>query len=221
MESVDSEGAEPHAAVSLDATLFDSNNPKVRQLLEAAGRLFMELPYDSVSTDAIAREAKVSKATLYVYFPSKEALFANLIRSRCHQLAGDVWTSPFALDDIEQELRRFARTFMQVLEAPDTMPLYRSVISQSARFAELGRIFYETGPKGFETRLTDLLTEAGKRGMLDIPDPRRGAVQFMQLVAGDLPIRGLLGLELDDPETSKANVDAAVALFLAGYRPNA
>ena len=51
---------------------LDRNNPKVRQLMDAAYQLFLSQPYDAVSTDAIAKAAAVSKATLYVYFPSKE-----------------------------------------------------------------------------------------------------------------------------------------------------
>ena len=35
--------------------------------------------FDAASMGEIAREAKVSKGTLYVYFDSKEALFAALI----------------------------------------------------------------------------------------------------------------------------------------------
>jgi AcrR family transcriptional regulator len=65
-------------------------------LLDAARTLFLEQPYDTVSTDAIAREAKVSKATLYVYFPSKDALFAAVVRELCELTADEIWTSASA-----------------------------------------------------------------------------------------------------------------------------
>ncbi|RYG41024.1 TetR/AcrR family transcriptional regulator [bacterium] len=208
-------------AEAFDPNLLDQDNPKVRQLLEAAGRLFMQLPYDAVSTDAIAKEAKVSKATLYVHFSSKENLFATLIGSRCHRIAGHAWSARSVISDVEQDLRAFAESFIDMLQSPDTLPLYRSIVSQTTRFPELGRLFYEMGPKRFEARLADFLTEATRRGLLRVPDPSLGALQFIQLMAGDVPTRGLLGLDLHSRGASEARIDSGIALFLAGYGPNA
>ncbi len=56
---------------------------KMAQVNEAAHRLFLEHGFAATSMDAVAREAGVSKATLYSYFPSKEALFAHLIADEC------------------------------------------------------------------------------------------------------------------------------------------
>lgn len=209
----------PSSADAFDPALLDHDHPKVRQLLEAAGRLFMEMPYDAVSTDAIAREAKVSKATLYAYFSSKENLFATLIGNRCASIAGHVWNASSVIEDVEQELGQFARDFIDMLESPGTMPLYRSVVSQTTRFPELGRLFYEAGPKRFEAKLADFLVEATRRGLLSVPDPTLGALQFIQLMAGDVPTRGLLGLEPNPPAKSRRRIDGGIALFLAGYRP--
>lgn len=213
------DGAAAGVGEAFDPTLLDYDNPKVRQLLEAAGRLFMELPYEVVSTDAIAREAKVSKATLYVYFSSKENLFATLIGARCHQIAGDVRDASSVQGDVERELRQFARQFIDMLESPDTMPLYRSVVAQTTRFPELGRLFFESGPKRFEARLAEFLAEATRRGLLRVPDPGIGAVQFIQLMAGDVPTRGLLGIEPNSEASTRKRIDSGIALFLAGYGP--
>lgn len=206
-------------ADAFDSSMLDRGNPKVRQLLEAAGRLFMDMPYEAVSTDAIAREAQVSKATLYAHFSSKENLFATLIGARCSKIADDVWDSGSVLGDVEQVLRQFGRQFVDMLESPDTMPLYRSVVAQSTRFPELGRLFYETGPKRFEALLADFLGEATRRGLLAVENPALGALQFIQLMAGDIPTRGLLGIGASDPEVAEERIDSGIALFLAGYRP--
>lgn len=197
----------------------DHDNPKVRQLLEAAGRLFMELPYEAVSTDAIAREAKVSKATLYAHFSSKENLFATLIGTRCSRIADDVAGSSSDIRDVEQALRQFGCQFVDMLEKVDTMPLYRSVVSQVARFPELGTLFYEAGPRRFERRLADFLAEATRRGLLRVADPGLGAIQFIHLMAGDVPARGLLGIAPNEPEATRQRIEGGIALFMAGYGP--
>lgn len=46
-----------------------------RQLLELGEELFTRYAYDEVSMAEIAREAGISKALLYHYFPSKQAYF--------------------------------------------------------------------------------------------------------------------------------------------------
>ncbi|KQT54663.1 hypothetical protein ASG43_03510 [Aureimonas sp. Leaf454] len=202
----------------VDADMPDLDHPKVRGLLEAAGRLFLDLPYDAVSTDAIAKEAKVSKATLYVYFPSKEKLFATLVCSRCHEIADHLWQSDPDVDGVKSELRQIARNFIGMLASPDSLALYRSIVSQSVRFPELGRLFYEAGPKRFQARLADFLREANRRGVLCVPDPETGAVQFIHLIAGEIPMVGLLGLEPMLKPDHDATIESGIALFLAGYR---
>jgi AcrR family transcriptional regulator len=52
---------------------------RVASLLDAAGRVFGELGYHAATTNAIAAEAKVSPATLYQFFPNKEAIADALV----------------------------------------------------------------------------------------------------------------------------------------------
>ncbi len=48
-------------------------------IIEAAERLFFSRRYEEVSMDDIAREVELNKATLYLYFDNKEALFATIV----------------------------------------------------------------------------------------------------------------------------------------------
>src|SRR5690348_12333024 len=54
---------------------------KRKQIRAAAQRLFLELGYERASMDAIAREAGVSKQTLYHYYAAKEQLFVDVLRA--------------------------------------------------------------------------------------------------------------------------------------------
>ncbi|MFG2332101.1 TetR/AcrR family transcriptional regulator [Streptomyces sp. NPDC048604] len=51
---------------------------RIAQLLQAAASVFCRTGYAAASTNAIAREAKVSPGTLYQYFPNKEAIAVEL-----------------------------------------------------------------------------------------------------------------------------------------------
>ncbi len=50
-----------------------------KEILDTAERLFFSRGYDDVSMDGIAREVELNKATLYLYFENKEALFAAIV----------------------------------------------------------------------------------------------------------------------------------------------
>src|SRR5499433_809274 len=82
-----------------------SEGPKRRQIVTGARRVFLAQGFDAASMGAIAREAGVSKGTLYVYFKSKEELFETIVEEEKRHQADQI----FAIDDqaaVETELRR-------------------------------------------------------------------------------------------------------------------
>jgi AcrR family transcriptional regulator len=58
-----------------------------RRLLELGADLFTRFAYDELSMARIAREAGISKALLYHYFPSKEAYFVATLEEKAGELA--------------------------------------------------------------------------------------------------------------------------------------
>ena len=58
-----------------------------RRLLELGTELFARHSYDELSMARIAREAGISKALLYHYFPSKQAYFAATLEQAAAELA--------------------------------------------------------------------------------------------------------------------------------------
>ncbi|PKL68233.1 MAG: TetR/AcrR family transcriptional regulator [Methanomicrobiales archaeon HGW-Methanomicrobiales-1] len=50
-----------------------------KEILDTAERLFFSRGYDDVSMDGIANEVELNKATLYLYFKNKEALYAAIV----------------------------------------------------------------------------------------------------------------------------------------------
>jgi AcrR family transcriptional regulator len=57
-----------------------------RRLLELGAELFTRFSYDELSMSRIAREAGISKALLYHYFPSKEAYFVATLEKAAAEL---------------------------------------------------------------------------------------------------------------------------------------
>src|SRR6202045_415686 len=53
--------------------------PKRERILAAALKLFAHEPYQAVTMDRVAEAAGVAKGTLYLYFPSKDALYLGVL----------------------------------------------------------------------------------------------------------------------------------------------
>jgi AcrR family transcriptional regulator len=58
-----------------------------RRLLELGTELFARHPYEELSMRRIAREAGISKALLYHYFPSKQRFFAATLAQAAEEVA--------------------------------------------------------------------------------------------------------------------------------------
>src|SRR3954464_5032754 len=101
---------------------------KAAIVLRAARRAFLASGFGAVSMDAIAREAGVSKATVYAHYHSKEELFgavvADLSERRFHGFSAE------ALDpgDIDASLLTIATRFLDLVLSPEAIALNRILI---------------------------------------------------------------------------------------------
>ena len=64
-----------------------ANDERRRRLLEIGERLFTEHPYGELSMARIAKEAGISKALLYHYFPSKQDFFLATLQQGAEEIA--------------------------------------------------------------------------------------------------------------------------------------
>jgi AcrR family transcriptional regulator len=81
-----------------------------QRILEAASRRFMEMGISKVTLDEIAEELRMSKKTMYRYFPSKDDLLRNIIHERIKrnsQRLTDIMTSGKPLAEKLQEIFAF------------------------------------------------------------------------------------------------------------------
>src|SRR3954470_3627283 len=89
---------------SASVDLVDS--AKRRQIIEGARQVFLAEGFDGASMGEIAKAAGVSKGTLYVYFSSKEALFAALTIEKKKDLAEVLFQIDVGDPDVRAVLAR-------------------------------------------------------------------------------------------------------------------
>src|SRR4051794_17629300 len=196
----------------------EATGGKAEAVLAAAERAFLAHGFGVVSMDAIAREAAVSKATVYAHFTSKEELFgaviARLSERRFHGFSVD------ALDprDIDASLLTIASRFLDLVLSSEAIALNRIIIGEVTRFPVLGEVFWAAGPERTRVQIESFFRRAAAAGSLAIPDPRLAAEQFVPLAGGEIHLRSLLRLEGDVAGLAAA-AESAVATFLRAFQP--
>ncbi len=195
---------------------------KRRAILEAATEAFLRNGYRGTSMDEIAAAASVSKQTVYKHFADKESLFSEIVRATVELASAPVSDEVRELQDsgdLEADLRDLARRQLEMVMQPRILRLRRLVISEAARFPELGRMFYEQGAERTVSVLAATFERLGARGLLSVSDPVVAASHFNWLVMS-APMNQAMLLGRDVTPAAKdldRFADNGVRAFLAAY----
>jgi AcrR family transcriptional regulator len=195
------------------------DSAKRRQIVEGARSVFLARGFDAASMADIAKEAGVSKGTLYVYFTNKEQLFAEIVKLECATHAEGAFELDPRNPDVETALIRLGINFVGFLCTPEKAASLRVVIAIAERKPEIGKVFYETGPALGIERLRDYLEAQVKAGVLKIEDCKIAASQFLDSCQSMLfkPVLFNFGPP-PAPDQVRRVVTIAVRTFLAAYR---
>jgi len=187
-------------------------------ILDVAQDVFLEEGFAGASMSTIAARLGGSKGTLYNYFRSKEELFEAFVVRRCfwHQEAvfGEVDETWAARD----ALLTIAKGFLLATLSESSVRVLRMIVAEAERSPEIGRNFYENGPKRSIERLGRLMAAWAKAGQIRTDDPVAAAEFFLGLVKGRLHMPRLLNYrgELTHRE-AEAEAERAVSVFLGAF----
>lgn len=190
-------------------------------ILKIASEVFLEMGYERASMAAISARVGGSKATLYGYFPSKEAIFLTLARqfgAEHIDPALEELTSSKE-DDLPNLLQRFGERLLVFLASPTAMSAYRLVLAEAGH-SEVGRLFFEAGQQQGEQAMAAYMQSVMNRGLLRQANPLVAARHFGALVHSEIDHRYFYR---ENPILSPAQVQDTVAravqVFMGGYRP--
>lgn len=118
-----------------------------QQLLDAAEAAFGSRGYFEASVVDITRRARVAQGTFYVYFPSKRAIFAELVRERSRDLRRTIRGAIAGISDRREVERRGFEAFFKFIRRHRAM--YRIV--RQAEFVDprLFRWYYQRFADGY------------------------------------------------------------------------
>lgn len=199
---------------------------KKQQILIAASNLFMSMGYGSVSMDLVAREANVSKATLYAYFKSKSELFVAMLVHYQHAKHIQIPSLPLStalnLDELEEFLLHYLQMAYDYYAADSVVVMYRLLISEIQKFPELFGMFFGDTSAGITSSLGNYLSKYASSLNRDtsrcfslacqILDLVRGATIWTKLVQN--PTKQYL---IEQPDKTISHLHRSCMLLVADY----
>lgn len=212
-------------------------------ILAAARQVFEEYGFENSSMTQIAERLGSSKATLYRYFATKEALFMELVRDYAtatdaklmallcgpaamdasHPLPSEAMQALTSLDpqaDVEATLKHFATEIIRKFYTPESYAGTRMIIAAASANPEIGKMFYETSYVLGMRFLEDYCQQLVAASKLRICDHIMAAAHFRALLEAEFNTKGLFNvLETLSEAQIEGIVARGVEAFMRIYSP--
>lgn len=137
------------------------------EILDAALAEFTERGFEAARMEDIAKAAGISKAAIYLYFPSKMALLEALIEAKVSPLARQAQTLALAgAADPLMALRMLATAAISRMSDPKVIAVPRLIIGISGRFPEIAEYYRTHVVEKARAALESLIDAAKAKGVI-------------------------------------------------------
>ena len=192
-----------------------------RAILDVASEVFLAQGYAAASMSDIAARLGGSKGTLYNYFRSKEELFGAFIAEICQGRATAIFDPLPPIGEgrtVRESLIELGLSLMTFLWSEQLVGLHRLIFAEVGRFPEIGRMFYEAGPRRGEARLREYFEVAIAAGRFPPVDAAVAGQRLKDMVMSDVYLRTLWGVLAPLSQAQlREHVSRSVDIFLRAF----
>jgi AcrR family transcriptional regulator len=150
------------------------------EIVAAALAVFAERGFAAARLDDIAARAGVSKAALYLYFETKEALFAAVVSEAVAPNLAPVIAAAEQYDGRFADLVRFLLpTLARVAQTAALGGVVKMVIGESRNFPELARVWHDALVGPAIGAVSAVIARCQAQGELREGDPRILALELI------------------------------------------
>jgi len=169
-------------------TLLDTHRrraPEERptQILDAAFHEFGERGLAGARLDDIAKRAQVSKGTIYLYFPNKEALFREMVHGTIVSalVEAEASLAGLASETAEAQLRRLGQGWWTFLRTERVQVLQRLVSLELGQFPDLMQFYADEVIARGRRLVSGIIARGVERGAFRDVDPQLAARMFSSI----------------------------------------
>jgi TetR/AcrR family transcriptional repressor of mexJK operon len=193
------------------------NEAKRQQILNAAINLFIDQGFAATSMELIAKNADVSKQTVYSHFGSKDELFSASVECKCESLK-ILDLSLHDLSNPRKVLLKLAKNFTDFVTSKEACAVHKICVFESSAYPQVSDIFYRAGPLRVANEVTNLMGKFHQKNILTIENPKYAALQFLNMIKGELWMQIEFNTkERISPEEVNEYLRNSVDFFLRGY----
>jgi AcrR family transcriptional regulator len=149
----------------------EAKDARRQALLDAALDEFFERGFTAARTHDIAKRAGLSKGTLYLYFDSKEALFAELIESLTSPHLTHIEEIADNATSVLDAIDRFTEFAPHLVRTSDLPRLLKVLIGDSQHFPDTLKRYRQRVLDRVLAAIGSVLEAAKARGEIEIGDP--------------------------------------------------
>jgi len=182
------------------------------EIVTAATEVFFEKGYGRTSMDDIIAKVGGSKRTLYSHFPGKDALFVAIVRKISGQALSGF--QPQLEGDFGTTLREMGTHYLEILLKPQTISLFRAMVSEAPHFPHLAKTFFENGPHRISSHFSEFFKLHNAKGVYRIANPELAARQFLGMMRGDLHLAVVLTAKSPTKREIAQTIDDAIETLM-------
>ncbi len=167
----------------------DVSHERIPEILDAAAQIFSVHGIDGASMEQIADVCGISKATIYHYFKSKEALILALVRRLFNADQAEFEKIVAADAPALERLRMYSVELVKLLERNTVlMPVLAEIRARAARMSAVQSVIDDYFTKYTEA-FADIIQQGKARGEVrNAVDSHEAALAYVALVEGSLLI---------------------------------
>lgn len=197
------------------------NETKNLAIKDAATKLFILHGLERVSVDDIAKEAKVSKPTIYSRYETKEKLFVAVLIAECEKQVNKMFSPREDGEELEYFIYAKAKEYLGFITDPWYVNLLRNAIYYAAHFDEIGAAFLMYGPQKGVTKLANSLAIEMGKGNLKNLDPYSASEFIISRAKSTSFFNAILARPVADMQSNiHDEAEKICGEFLALYLPD-
>jgi len=189
-----------------------------QQILDAAFRVFGTRGLHRATLDEVAREAGITKGTIYLYFPSKAALFSAMVTAKVNTVVPEVPAAARSRAAARPRMTRIARELFAFFQSPAYLAMYRTIVSEAAEFPDGAAVVYRQGILPVNRRMAEVIRHGIATGEFRPVDALIAARAFAGMFQVFAVTQELMGGKRFLPLSDAAVVRTLTDIFFNGLR---
>ena len=192
---------------------------KRKKILQAAKSLFLKNGYHGSSMNQIAKEAGVTKLTVYNHFQDKEKLFTCAIEETCEESIKSHSVILNPQSDFQMAFYRTCELALEISNLPEAIKLEHLLLQLSAEKNPLAKQFYEVSHQRMCAVWEMFFEQAVALGFIAKDDSTKHTNLILSLLFGVRHHEVLLGIRPSPTTLEKQQIIRdSIELFLLKYK---